>query len=126
VQAILTCSSRLAAGLEKMQEGEAFCVSAEEEEASWLKRVSEVERKEGRLLDLRLEGNISTEQFHAKRAALQEAKEIAKTGLEASVLAGHASKTSSATRRPCSNIMLASFPKTSMGSPLNRGGPSTE
>ena len=28
-----------------MQEGEAFCVSAEEEEASWLKQVSEVERK---------------------------------------------------------------------------------
>jgi hypothetical protein len=66
-----------------MQEGEAFCVSAEEEEAFWLKRVSEVERKEERLLDLRLEGNISTEQFHAKRAALQETKEIAKTGLEA-------------------------------------------
>ena len=66
-----------------MHEGKAFCVSAEEEEASWLKRVSEVERKEERLLDLRLEGNISTEQFHAKRAALQEAKEIAKTGLEA-------------------------------------------
>jgi len=66
-----------------MQEGEAFCVSAEEEEASWLKRVSQVERNEERLLDLRLEGDISTEQFHAKRAALQETKEIAKTSLEA-------------------------------------------
>ena len=66
-----------------MQEGEAFCVSAEEEEAFWLKRVSQVERNEERLLDLRLEGDISTEQFHAKRAALQETKEIAKTSLEA-------------------------------------------
>ena len=50
--------------------------------ASWLKRVSKIERKEERLLDLHLEGDISTEQFRAKRAALQEAKEYATTGLE--------------------------------------------
>ena len=65
MQDILTYSSRLAAGLEKMQEGE---------EASWLKRVSEVERKEERLLELRLEGDISREQFCAKRAALSLSK----------------------------------------------------
>ncbi len=67
---MLTDPSYTAAGLEMMQEGEASCVSAEAEEASWLKRVSEVERKEERILDLRLEGDISTEQFHPKRAAL--------------------------------------------------------
>ena len=67
---IFTDPSHLAAGLEKMQEGEAFCVSAEEEEASWLKRIPEVARKEERLLELRLGGDISTEQFHPKRAAL--------------------------------------------------------
>ena len=53
-----------------MQEGEAFCVSAGEEDASWLKRIPEVERKEERLLELRLGGDISTEQFHLKCAAL--------------------------------------------------------
>ena len=57
-----------------MHEGKAFCVSAEEEEASWLKRVSMVERKEERLLELRLEGDISREQFCAKRAALSLSK----------------------------------------------------
>ena len=101
-----------------MHEGKAFCVSAEEEEASWLKRVSEVERKEERLLDLRLEGNISTEQFHAKRAALQEAKEIAKTGLEAR--RSRRSRLEDFERdkeAPCSNIMPVSSLKTSMGSP---------
>ena len=67
---IFTDPSYLAAGLEKMQEGEAFCVSAEAEEASWLKRIPEVERKEERLLELRLGGDISTEQFHPKCAAL--------------------------------------------------------
>ncbi len=46
----------MVAGLEKMHENEARPVagaSAEEEEASWLKRLSEIERKEERLLDLR-------------------------------------------------------------------------
>jgi len=82
VRDVLTDPSRLAAGLEKMQEGEAFGASSEDEVASWLKRISKIERKEERLLDLHLEGDISTEQFRAKRAALQEAKEDATTGLE--------------------------------------------
>ena len=57
--------------------------SAEEEEASWLKRISETERKEERLLDLRLEGDITAQQFREKSAALQEAKSAAAAGLEA-------------------------------------------
>jgi Recombinase zinc beta ribbon domain len=61
VRGILTDPECLAAGLEKVQENEARVggTSVEEEEASWLKRLSEIERKEERLLDLRLEGDIS-------------------------------------------------------------------
>ncbi len=53
------------------------------EEAFWLKRISEIARKEERLLDLRLEGDITAEQFRAKSASLQEAREAATTGLQA-------------------------------------------
>ena len=83
VYGILTDPARLAGGLEKMQDDEAADASAEEEEASWLKRISEIGRKEERLLDLRLEGDIRAEQFRAKSAALQEAREAATAGLEA-------------------------------------------
>jgi hypothetical protein len=83
VRGILTDPSRLAVGLEKMQDNEASSASAEDEEASWLKRISKIERKEERLLDLHLEGDISTEQFREKSAALQEAKEAAKANLKA-------------------------------------------
>jgi hypothetical protein len=48
-----------------------------------LKRISKIERKEERLLDLHLEGDISTEQFREKSAVLQEAKEAAKANLKA-------------------------------------------
>ena len=83
VRSILTDPSRLTAGLEKMQENEASSASAEDEEASWLKRISKIERKEERLIDLHLEGDISTEQFREKRIALQETKEAGKADLEA-------------------------------------------
>jgi hypothetical protein len=83
VRGILTDPSRLAVGLEKMQDNEASSASAEDEEASWLKRISKIERKEERLLDLHLEDDISTEQFREKSAALQEAKEAAKANLKA-------------------------------------------
>jgi hypothetical protein len=83
---VLTDPTRLAAGLEKMQENEARSLdsaSAEQEEASWLNRISEIEHKEERLLDLRLEGDITAEQFRAKSGALQEAREAATASLEA-------------------------------------------
>jgi hypothetical protein len=59
VRGILTDPARLVAGLEKMHENEARSfvgASAEEEEASWMKRISEVERKEERLIALRWKG----------------------------------------------------------------------
>ncbi len=83
VYGILTNPARLLAGLEKMQDDEADGASAEEEEESWLKQISEIERKKERLLDLYLEGDIATEQFRAKSAVLQEAHEKATVNLEA-------------------------------------------
>ena len=85
MRGILTDPERLVAGLEKMQKNEvrAGGASAEEEEASWLKRLSEIERKEVRLLDLCLEGDITTEQFRARSGALRETKEAVTAGLEA-------------------------------------------
>ncbi len=82
VHGILTNPARLSAGLEKMQDNEAAGAPAAEEEAFWLKQISEIERKEERLLDLRLEGDITTEQFRARSAAHQEAKEAATVSLE--------------------------------------------
>ncbi len=89
VRSVLTNPARLVAGLEKMHGNEAGHVagaSAEEEEASWLNRISEMERKEERLFDIRLEGDITAEQFRAKSAALQENREPSKVGLEAARL----------------------------------------
>ena len=86
VRGVLTDPARLTAGLAKMQDKEAGAVDGavlEEEEASWLKRISEMECKEERLLDLRLEGDITTERFRARSATLQEAKEAAAANLEA-------------------------------------------
>jgi hypothetical protein len=71
VYGILTNPARLKAGLEKMQDNQATNAPTEEEEASWLKRISEIERKEERLLNLHLEGDITTEQFRAKSITLQ-------------------------------------------------------
>ena len=86
VRGVLTDPARLTAGLEKMQDKEARSIdgaSPEEEEASWLKRICEIERKEERLLDLRLEGDITTERFRARSATLQEAKQASATNLTA-------------------------------------------
>jgi hypothetical protein len=83
VRGILTDPSRLAVGLEKMQDNEASSASAEDEEASWVKRIFKIERKQERLLDLHLEGDISTEQFREKCTTLHKAKEAAKANLKA-------------------------------------------
>ena len=79
MRGILTNPSRLAVGLEKMQDNEASSASAEDEEASWVKRIFKIER----LLDLHLEGDISTEQFREKCTTLHKAKEAAKANLKA-------------------------------------------
>lgn len=62
---ILTDPSNLARGLERMIESKRG-PSAGEDEASWLGRISEIDAKQERLLDLRLDGNITPEQFRAQ------------------------------------------------------------
>ena len=62
---ILTDPSNLARGLERVIESERG-PSSGEYEASWLGRISEIDAKQERLLDLRLDGNITPEQFRAQ------------------------------------------------------------
>jgi site-specific DNA recombinase len=78
VSEILTNPHRLTRGLEKMLENERQ-PSAGEDEASWLKRIAEIDLKQERLLDLHLDGDITTEQFRAKRAELEEARGAAES-----------------------------------------------
>jgi site-specific DNA recombinase len=82
VSEILTDPSNLARGLERMIENERGTPVAENE-ASWLRRISEIDGKCERLLDLRLEGDITSEQFRAKSAGLKEARAAAEDQLEA-------------------------------------------
>jgi hypothetical protein len=84
VRSVLTDPALLVAGLEKIHKYEGRPVagaSGEEEEASWLNRISEIERKEERLLDLCLEGYITAEQFRARSTAFQENREAARLRL---------------------------------------------
>ena len=53
------------------------------DEDSWLKRIAEINAKQERLLDLHLEGDVTTEQFRAKRAELEEARDAIESQLEA-------------------------------------------
>ncbi len=82
VSEILKDPARLTRGLEKMLENERE-PSAGEDEASWLKRIAEINVKQERLLDLHLEGDVTTEQFRAKSEQLQEARAAAEDQLEA-------------------------------------------
>jgi hypothetical protein len=58
--------------------------STAEDEALWLKRVAEIDLKQERLLDLRLDGDITPEQFRARSAELKDARVAAQDQLEAS------------------------------------------
>ena len=82
VSEILTNPHRLAQGLEKMLENERQ-PSAGEDDASWLRRITELDLKQERLLDLHLDGDITTEQFRTKGAELEEARAAAEGQLEA-------------------------------------------
>jgi hypothetical protein len=82
VSEILTNPRRLTRGLEKMLENERQ-PSAGEDEASWLKRIAEIDLKQERLLDLHLDGDITTEQFRAKSAELEAARTAVEGQLEA-------------------------------------------
>ena len=70
-------------GLEKILENERQSATMEADEASWLKRIAEIQAKQERLLDLHLEGDVTTEQFRAKSAELEDARTAAKDQLEA-------------------------------------------
>jgi len=83
VSEILANPSNLARGLEKMIEKER-APSATEDAAPWLKRIAEIALKQERLLDLRLGGDITPEQFRAKSAELKSARAAAQDQLEAS------------------------------------------
>ncbi len=82
VSGVLADPSRLARGLEKMLENERQ-PSAGDDEASWLKKISEIEGKQERLLNLHLEGDITTVQFRTKSAELEEARATAESHIEA-------------------------------------------
>ena len=58
--------------------------STVEDEAPWLRRIAEIDLKQERLLDLRLDGDITPEQFRARSADLKDARAAAQDQLEAS------------------------------------------
>jgi hypothetical protein len=82
VSEILTDPSRLTRGLERMLESERE-PSGGEDEASWLRRLSEINVKQERLLDLHLQGDITTTQFRSKSEELKMARVAAEDQLEA-------------------------------------------
>ncbi len=69
-------------GLEKMLENERQ-PSTGEDEASWLERIAETDVRQERLLNLHLDGAITTERFRAKSAELRETRAAADGQLEA-------------------------------------------
>jgi hypothetical protein len=60
----------LALGLERMIENERVPSKAEDE-ALWLKRTAEIDLEQEHLLDLRLDGDITPEQFRARSTELR-------------------------------------------------------
>jgi site-specific DNA recombinase len=83
VREILMNPSNLAQGLDRMIEHER-APSTVEDEALWLKRIAEIYLRQERLLDLRLDGDITPEQFRARSADLKDARVAAQDQLEAS------------------------------------------
>jgi hypothetical protein len=57
--------------------------SSAEDEASWLKRLAKINLTQERLLDLRLDGDITPEQFRARSAELKGTRAAAQDQLEA-------------------------------------------
>ncbi|MDQ3913214.1 MAG: zinc ribbon domain-containing protein, partial [Actinomycetota bacterium] len=81
VSEVLADPSRLARGLEEMLERER--PSSAGDDALWLKKISEIEGKQERLLNLHLDGDITTAQFRTKSAELREARTMAESHIEA-------------------------------------------
>jgi len=57
--------------------------STAEDEVSWLRRIAEIDLRQERLLDLRLDGDITPEQFRARSTELKGACAAAQDQLEA-------------------------------------------
>ena len=57
--------------------------STGEDEASWLKRIAQIDVRQERLLELHLDGDITAERFCVKSAELREARAAAEGQLEA-------------------------------------------
>ena len=70
--------------------------SVVEDEASWLRRLAEIDVKRERLLDLRLDRDITLEQFRVRSTELKDARRAVEGQLEAARSRLFASKTSSA------------------------------
>jgi hypothetical protein len=105
VSEVLTDPSRLARGIERMLEDE-HEPSSKEDEASWLKRISEVDGKQERLLNLHLGGDITVAQFRTKSAELSEARAAAEGQLEVARSRLAPWRTSSAARTNWSRTTL--------------------
>lgn len=80
---ILTNPSNLARGLERMIENER-APSTVEDDALWLKRIAEIDSEQERLLDLRLDGDVTPERFHVRSTELKDDRVAAQNHLEAS------------------------------------------
>ncbi len=107
VYEILTDPVRLVYVFEKMLESEGQ-PSAGEDEASWLRRISEVDGKQEQLLNLHLDGDITKVQFRAKSAELEEARATVESKLKLPTPGLHVSKRSSGIRTPSSRTTLHS------------------
>jgi hypothetical protein len=72
--------------------------SVVEDDASWLRRLAEIDVKPERLLDLRLDGDITPEQLRVRSTELKDARHAVEEQLEAARSRLFASKTSSAAK----------------------------
>ncbi len=76
VSGILKNPQRLRSGLDEMLDRERALASRgpDEEEEVWLKKLSELEAQEERLLDLYLEGKLETDRYGARVSRLKQAR----------------------------------------------------
>ena len=83
VSDILKNPQRLRSGLDEMLNRERALASRgpDEEEEVWLKKLSELETQEERLLDLYLEGKLETDRYGARVSQLKQARKTVKEEL---------------------------------------------
>ena len=79
--------------------------AAGEDETSWLKRIAEINVKQERLLDLRLDGDITAKQF-------RRSTKLTPSSYKPYPLRSQSSGTISATSSPSSNILTVELSET--------------